>query len=48
VSLHQPISELRDQKNKTGTDLPAGPRPGFLDDSSSGQPPVGNGPREGR
>jgi hypothetical protein len=44
----QPISELRDQKNKTGTDLPAGPRPGFLDDSSSGQPPVGNGPREGR
>jgi hypothetical protein len=44
----QPISELRDQKTKTGTDLPSGPRPGFLDDVSSGQPPSGNGPREGR
>jgi hypothetical protein len=44
----QPIAEMRDQKNKTGTDLPAGPRPGFQDDVSSGQPPAGNGPREGR
>ena len=44
----QPVSELREQKNKTGTDLPTGPRPGFMDDVSSGQPPPGNGPREGR
>jgi hypothetical protein len=44
----QPISELRDQQPKTRADLPSGPRPGFLDDVNSGQPPPGNGPREGR
>jgi hypothetical protein len=44
----QPIAELREQQPKTGTDLPAGPRPGFLDDLSSGQPPPGNAPWEGR
>jgi hypothetical protein len=44
----QPISEFRDQKTTTAPDLPAGPRPGFADDVSSGQPPPGNAPREGR
>jgi hypothetical protein len=44
----QPIAELREQQPRTRADLPAGPRPGFLNDNSSGQPPAGNGPREGR
>jgi hypothetical protein len=44
----QPIAELREEQPKTRADLPAGPRPGFLDENSSGQPPAGNGPREGR
>jgi hypothetical protein len=44
----QPISELRDSQPKTGADLPAGPRPGALSETSTGQPPPGNGPREGR
>jgi hypothetical protein len=44
----QPISELRDEKNKTGADLPSGPRPGLMDELAPGQPPPGNGPREGR
>jgi hypothetical protein len=44
----QPISELREDQRRTGTDLPAGPRPGFLAESSSGQPAPGNAPREAR
>jgi hypothetical protein len=44
----QPISELREEQPKTGADLPAGPRPGFMSETSPGQPPPGNGPREGR
>jgi hypothetical protein len=44
----QPISELRDQQPKTAPDLPAGPRSGFMSALESGQPPPGNGPREGR
>jgi hypothetical protein len=44
----QPISELKEQQPRTGTDLPAGPRPGFASELNSGQPPPGNGPREGR
>ena len=48
VIFSQPIAELREDKSKTGTDLPAGPRPGWMAETSSGQPPPGNGPREGR
>lgn len=44
----QPISELREEQSRTGMQLPAGPRPGFLSELSGGQPPPGNGPREGR
>jgi hypothetical protein len=44
----QPIPELREQKNKTLPDLPSGPRPGVMDETSSGQPAIGNAPREGR
>jgi hypothetical protein len=44
----QPISELRDQEPKQGSDLPSGPRPGFMSEGSPGQPPPGNSPREGR
>jgi hypothetical protein len=44
----QPIAEQRQDKNKTAPDLPAGPRPGYMDEVSSGQPAVGNGPREAR
>jgi hypothetical protein len=44
----QPIPELRQQQPKEGTDLPAGPRPGALDEASPGQPPPGNSPREAR
>jgi hypothetical protein len=44
----QPISELRQNQPRTAPDLPAGPRPGFESDLSVGQPPPGNGPREGR
>jgi hypothetical protein len=42
------ITELRDQQSKTGPDLPSGPRPGGLAETSSGQPAVGNAPRESR
>jgi len=44
----QPIPELRQQKAKEGTDLPAGPRPGETNEASPGQPPPGSGPREAR
>jgi hypothetical protein len=44
----QPISELREDKAKTGADLPTGPRPGAMDEGSPGQPAPGNSPREGR
>jgi hypothetical protein len=44
----QPIPELREQQSKPRIDLPSGPRPGFLDQSSPGQPAVGNAPREAR
>lgn len=44
----QPIPELRQQQPKEGTDLPAGPRPGFMDEASPGQPPPGSAPREAR
>jgi hypothetical protein len=44
----QPIAELREEKNRTAADLPAGPRPGAMDEFRTGQPPPGNGPRESR
>jgi hypothetical protein len=44
----QPISELRDQQPKTGPDLPGGPRPGVMSETSVGQPALGNSPREAR
>jgi hypothetical protein len=44
----QPISELRDQEPKTGAELPSGPRPGAMSETSIGQPPPGNSPREAR
>jgi hypothetical protein len=44
----QPIAELRDDKSKTAPELPAGPRPGAMDELSPGQPPPGDAPREGR
>jgi hypothetical protein len=44
----QPIAELRDQQSKTGPDLPSGPRPGGMAETSNGQPAVGNAPRESR
>jgi hypothetical protein len=44
----QPIAELRGQQPRTAADLPAGPRPGFLSEAASGQPPPGTGPQEGR
>jgi cytochrome c5 len=44
----QPIPELRQDKAKEGTDLPAGPRPGAMDEVSPGQPPPGSAPREAR
>jgi hypothetical protein len=44
----QPVSELREDQPKTEADLPAGPRPGLMSEISPGQPPPGNGPREGR
>jgi hypothetical protein len=44
----QPIPELRQQQPKEGPDLPAGPRPGAMDEVSPGQPAPGTGPREGR
>ena len=44
----QPISELRDKQPATAPDLPAGPRPGTNDETSPGQPPPGNSPREAR
>jgi hypothetical protein len=44
----QPISEQREDKATTGTDLPSGPRPGFMAEGSPGQPPPGNSPREAR
>jgi hypothetical protein len=42
----QPIQELRQQQSTP--DLPAGPRPGFSDDITPGQPSPGNSPREAR
>jgi hypothetical protein len=44
----QQIPELRQQQIKTAPDLPAGPRAGFMHESSPGQPTVGTGPQEGR
>jgi hypothetical protein len=44
----QPITELRKDQSPTLPDLPSGPRPGFLSESSPGQPAVGNAPRESR
>ena len=44
----QPIPELRQNQPKEGSDLPAGPRPGVMDEASPGQPPPGSSPREGR
>ena len=44
----QPIPELRQQQPKEGADLPAGPRPGALDEVSPGQPAPGSAPREAR
>ncbi len=44
----QPIAELQKDKSKSAADLPSGPRPGAVDEIGSGQPPPGNGPREGR
>jgi hypothetical protein len=44
----QPISELRKDLPATAADLPAGPREGLMSEVSAGQPPPGNGPREGR
>ena len=42
----QPIQELRQQQSTP--DLPAGPRPGFSDDITPGQPSPGSSPREAR
>jgi hypothetical protein len=44
----QPISELRDQQPKNGTDLPGGPRPGATSEGSPGQPAPGVSPQEAR
>jgi hypothetical protein len=44
----QPVSELRQEEAKTGADLPAGPRPGLMNEGSPGQPAPGNSPREAR
>jgi hypothetical protein len=44
----QPIPELRDKQAKTAPDLPAGPRPGAMDEAGPGQPPPGNSPQEAR
>jgi hypothetical protein len=44
----QPIPELRQQQLKEGADLPAGPRPGAMDEVSPGQPSPGSAPREAR
>ena len=44
----QPIPELRQQQPKEGADLPAGPRPGAMDEVSPGQPQPGSAPREAR
>jgi hypothetical protein len=44
----QPIPELREQMPPFAADPVAGPRMGATDESSTGQPPPGNGPREGR
>ncbi len=44
----QPIPELRQQQPKTGADLVGGPRGGFSDEASPGQPPPGSSPQEAR
>jgi hypothetical protein len=44
----QPISELRQEQPAKGADLPSGPRPGFLNEASPGQPAPGNAPQEAR
>lgn len=46
----QPIPELRDeeQQSRAAPDPVAGPRPGISDETSPGQPPAGNSPREAR
>jgi hypothetical protein len=44
----QPISELRQEQPEKGADLPAGPRPGFMNEGGPGQPAPGNSPREAR
>jgi hypothetical protein len=44
----QPISELRQDERKTGSDLPSGPRPGLMNEAATGQPAPGNSPREAR
>jgi hypothetical protein len=44
----QPIAEQRQQPVQPAPDLPAGPRAGFNDPSSPGQPQSGSSPRESR
>lgn len=44
----QPIAELRNDTARTAADPVAGPRAGATDATMTGQPPPGNGPREGR
>jgi hypothetical protein len=44
----QPINELRDQQPKTAPDLQGGPRQGATNEASTGQPPPGSSPQEGR
>jgi hypothetical protein len=44
----QRIDELRKEQPKAGLDPVAGPRAGAADTVTPGQPPPGNGPREGR
>ena len=40
--------QARQEQPEKGADLPAGPRPGFMNDGSPGQPAPGNSPREAR
>ena len=44
----QPMQELRNSQPNVGPDLPGGPRNGNASESSPGQPPPGNAPREAR
>lgn len=44
----QPIPELRNQTTTPAPDPASGPRPGATSETSPGQPPPGNAPREGK